>query len=243
MPPRRYEVVFFDFGGTLGWAEPRAGEIWTRALEEHGYRVTAEEIVEKAGARGPEINRGDIIRALDQIEAEFPLSFPSADEEVEFFRRYDAALLRRLGLPPDEAILDTVGRLFRKIVVHLFDDVEPTLAALRERGYRLGIISNASHDLPERLESLSLTPHFESVTYSYAVRAEKPHPKIFRTALTAMHVQPQEAVHVGDNIEADARGALAVGITPMLIDRKGKHREEDFIVLRSLSEIAEHLEA
>lgn len=243
VPGRTYEVVFFDFGGTLGFIEPGAIEIWTRALEEHGYHVPPDEIVEKSGVRGPEVNRSDIIRAFNRTEAEFQPSFPPANEDVAFFRRYDAALLRRLGLPHDEAILDTVGRLFEEVGVHLFEDVLPTLRWLREAGYRLGIISNASHDLPGKVEGLGLGPHFESVTYSYAVGAEKPDPKIFRTAMTAMNVEPQAAVHVGDHVEADARGASRVGMTPMLIDRKGKHPENEFITLRSLIEISDHLEA
>lgn len=243
VPDRTYEVVFFDFGGTLGFIEPGAIEIWARALEEHGYHVPPGEIIEKSGVRGPEVNRSDIIRAFDRTEAEFQPSFPPANEDVAFFRRYDAALLRRLGLPRDEAILDTVGRLFEEVGVHLFEDVLPTLRWLREAGYRLGIISNASHDLPGKVESLGLGPHFESVTYSYAVRAEKPDPRIFRTALTAMNVEPQAAVHVGDHVEADARGASRVGMTPMLIDRKGKHPENEFITLRNLIEISDHLEA
>ncbi|MFQ5908733.1 MAG: HAD family hydrolase [Thermoplasmata archaeon] len=243
MGARPYEVVFFDFGGTLGFIEPGAIEIWARALDAHGYHVPADKIVEKSGVRGPEVSRSDIIRAFNRTEAEFQPSFPPPNEDVAFFRRYDAALLRRLGLPPDEAILDTVGRLFEEVGVHLFEDVMPTLRWLRDAGYRLGIISNASHDLPGKVEGLGLGPHFESVTYSYAVGAEKPDPRIFRAALKAMNVQPEQAIHVGDHIEADARGSSQVGMTPMLIDRKGKHAGEEFIILRSLEEIAEHLEA
>jgi putative hydrolase of the HAD superfamily len=106
----------------------------------------------------------------------------------------------------------------------------------------LGIISNATHGLPRGLEKHGLTPYFESITYSYAVRAEKPDPVIFHAALDAMQVVPAAAVHVGDNLEADVRGAARVGMTPMLIDREGKYGQEDFIVLRSLSEIEGHLE-
>ncbi|MCJ2531353.1 MAG: HAD-IA family hydrolase, partial [Candidatus Thermoplasmatota archaeon] len=91
-------------------------------------------------------------------------------------------------------------------------------------------------------EDLGLAWRFESVTYSYAVGVEKPDPKIFRAALTAMNVEPHEAVHIGDNLEADVRGAAEVGLTPMLIDRRGRHSVSDVIVLRSLGETLDHLE-
>ncbi|MFQ5552448.1 MAG: HAD family hydrolase [Thermoplasmata archaeon] len=243
MPSRRYEVLFFDVGGTLAWAEPKADVIWVRALEEHGHTVTAEEIVAKSGVGGPEFNRPDIIRAFNETDDEFRGSFPTPEGQEAFFRRYDEALLRRLGLSPDEAILQTVRRLFQGVVSHLFDDVRSTLTGLEAEGYRLGVISNATHNLPEGLEKLDLTRHFESITYSYAVGAEKPDPRIFRSALSAMEVSPSAAVHIGDHVKADVQGALRVGITPMLIDRKGKHPEGDFIVLRSLNEISERLTA
>ena len=241
MASRRYQVVFFDVGRTLSWAEPTAAAIWVQALEDHGHTVSSEEIVEKSGVRGPEINRPDIIRAFNETANEFRTSFPTAEGQEAFFRRYDKAFLRRLGLSPDEAILDSVRRGFKGVVGHLYEDVRPTLTGLEAEGYRLGVISNASHDLPRCLEDLSLARYFESVTYFYAVGAEKPDPRIFHAALTAMDVEPREAVHVGDNLEADVRGAARVGLTPMLIDRKGRHQVSDVILLRSLSEIMDHL--
>ncbi|MFQ5918775.1 MAG: HAD family hydrolase [Thermoplasmata archaeon] len=236
-----YQVVFFDVGRTLSWAEPSADVIWVRALEEQGHTVTAEELVAKSGVKGPEINRPDIIRAFNETDDEFRAFFPTAEEQEAFFRRYDEALLRRLGVEPDEAILEAVQRGFKGMVGHLYDDVRPTLTGLKGAGYRLGVISNATHGLPRGLKKLGLTPYFETVTYSYAVGAEKPDPRIFQAALRAMQVPPVAAVHVGDNLDADVRGAAQVGITPMLIDREGRHPEEDFIVLRSLSEIQDHI--
>ncbi|MEE9268049.1 MAG: HAD-IA family hydrolase [Thermoplasmata archaeon] len=243
MASRRYTVLFFDFGGTLAWAEPRADVIWVQALQDHGYEVTSEEMVERLGTRGPEFNRGDIIRALRGWRTnDLESPFPPPEQEEEFFRRHDAAVLRRLDLPPEEAILDRLEALFDGVESHLFEDVQPTLGRLQEEGYRLGIISNASHKLPGLLEDLGLARRFESITYSYAVGVEKPDPKVFHAALTAMNVEPHEAVHIGDNLEADVRGAAQVGLTPMLIDRKGRHRVSDVIVLRSLSETLDHLE-
>lgn len=34
-------------------------------------------------------------------------------------------------------------------------------------------------------------------------------------------------IHVGDHLEADVNGARAVGITPVLIDRYGRHRPDE----------------
>ena len=107
----------------------------------------------------------------------------------------------------------------------------------------MGIISNASHKLPAGLKRLGIESYFETVTYSYAVGAEKPDPRIFQAALESMGIQPRQAAHVGDNVEADVEGAARAGLTPMLIDRKGAHADAQGIVLRDLREIPQHLTA
>lgn len=241
---REVEVVFFDVGGTLAWSAPTADVIWARALEKHGYRVTPEEVVRRTGVDGPEVNRPDLHRAVQAAWEDFQtLPFPPNLEEQEaHFRRLDAAILERLGLPVDEEVLDTLTRRFREDVEsHLYEDALPTLERLQEADVRLGVISNATHDLPRGLETLGLTPFFEALTFSYEVGVEKPHPRIFRTALDRMGVEPARAVHVGDSYEADIQGARQVGLLPLLIRREGGGPDLDCVVLRSLEEVPDRL--
>lgn len=245
MPLDQVKVVFFDVGGTLAWSEPSADVVWARALREHGHSVTPGEVVRRTGVRGPEVNRPDLHRAIQATTEGFrSLPFPREQEGQEaYFRRFDAALLERLGIPVEEEILDTVARRFREdLVSHLFEDVAPTLQRLQEAGFRLGVISNATHDLPDRLAKLGLTPFFEAITYSYEVGAEKPDSRIFRAALTRLGVEAARAVHVGDSYEADVVGARGVGLRPLLIQREGEVRGADCVVLRSLEEIHDYLD-
>ena len=51
----------------------------------------------------------------------------------------------------------------------------------------------------------------------------KPHASIFRNVLELLAVRPEEAVMVGDSIEDDVDGALAVGMTALLVDRDGRY--------------------
>ncbi len=243
MPGRRYEAVFFDVGGTLAWAEPSADEIWARSLEEHGHRVSPADVRLGAGAAGPEINREDIIRAFREVLNGFDAPFPRTKEEQRaYFRRFDTLVLESLDIPPGDDILDTVSRRFEEdLALHLFDEVRSTLEALRSQGFRMGVISNATHDLPDRLDRLGLTPYFEAVTYSYEVGFEKPDRRIFETALRRLAVEAEDAVHVGDNYDADILGARSVGITPALLSRDGSSDASDCIVLGSLEELLDHL--
>jgi putative hydrolase of the HAD superfamily len=66
----------------------------------------------------------------------------------------------------------------------------------------------------------------------------KPHASIFRAVLDLLEVEPADAAMVGDVIEDDIEGALALGMRAILLDRSGSHpdyepRIED---LRSLRE-------
>ncbi len=56
-------------------------------------------------------------------------------------------------------------------------------------------------------------------------------------AFQRLGLEPQEVVHIGDNYEADVIGAQAVGITPILLDRKGKAEYQDVICISSLAEL------
>lgn len=236
---RRVDVVFFDVGGTLAWSEPSADVLWARALAEHGYTVPPEEVIRRTGVTGPEVNRPDLQRAIRAAGEDFQaLPFPrDREEQAAHFRRFDAAILQRLGLPVEAAILDTVACRFEEdLTSHVYDDAVPTLERLQKGGFRLGVISNATHDLPDGLEELGLAPYFEAVTYSYELGVEKPDPRIFQTALDRMGVEPTRAAHVGDSHEADVQGARRMGLLPLLIRREREGPDPDCIVLRSLEE-------
>jgi HAD superfamily hydrolase (TIGR01509 family) len=101
------------------------------------------------------------------------------------------------------------------------------LEALRSRGLVVGAVSNWVWQLPELLHALDLVSHFDLIAASSRIGFEKPHPGIFRWALEQARVQPEEAIHVGDHVDADVEGARGVGIHPVLIDRRDRFAAGD----------------
>ena len=83
------------------------------------------------------------------------------------------------------------------------------------------MISNMDRRGDELAESLGLAPYLDFAVTSLEAGAEKPHPPIFRAALERADVEPDSAVHVGDQTTSDVEGARAVGINPVLLDRDG----------------------
>jgi putative hydrolase of the HAD superfamily len=98
------------------------------------------------------------------------------------------------------------------------------LEEVRGRGLRIGLISNGQRDLAEFAahHSLDVDVTVGSLTHGRI----KPHPSIFETALAALEIKAGEAVMVGDSYEDDIRGARALGIRAILVDREGIHPDE-----------------
>lgn len=70
------------------------------------------------------------------------------------------------------------------------------------------------------LEGAGLRDRFDALAISHDVGARKPRPEIFAAALDALGVAPSEAIHVGDNLEADVAGAAAHGLRTVWITRR-----------------------
>ena len=136
-------------------------------------------------------------------------------------RRACAGVLRdALGRP--ELDLGEVERtLLGAIRFEPFPDAVPALEALRAAGVRVVAASNWDVSLHEQLAATGLTPLLDGALSSAEVGAPKPDPRIFTRALALAGAGPEEALHVGDDVQADVGGARAAGLEPVLIDREG----------------------
>ena len=105
----------------------------------------------------------------------------------------------------------------------LFDDVRPALDELAGRGITLGLVSNFEPWLDEVLALQGIDGRFAAVAVSGKLEVAKPDPRIFKAALDQAGADPGATVHVGDQPVNDVAGATAAGITPVLIDRFGRH--------------------
>lgn len=93
---------------------------------------------------------------------------------------------------------------------------------LRRRGLRVGLISNTGRTWGRFLrrvqEQAGIADVFDATVFSDEVRCRKPARGIFLAALEALGVDARHAVHVGDDAEADVRGAQAIGMRAVHCD-------------------------
>ena len=126
----------------------------------------------------------------------------------------------------------------------LEDDALPTLEKLEQDGYRMGLISNAGddQDVQQLASGFGIARYFDFILTSAACSYRKPHRRIFELALSNWYFLPSEAVMVGDNLDADIRGAKSVGLFAVWISRRAGERTGDQLAIQpdaSLSSLSE----
>ena len=156
-------------------------------------------------------------------------------------RQFYTTRLPQMGLAQDKLnqAVDCALRLAQAEMLWRNADAStaPVLRELRQRGFALGIISNADGRLESSFAQAGLTEHFDFFIDSFDVGAEKPDPAIFRFALDQAGIEPHEAAHVGDIYTVDVIGARRAGLLPILYDPADLHPDADCLRIRQLDEL------
>jgi len=94
-----------------------------------------------------------------------------------------------------------------------FDGATELLSALRQRGRRLGIVTNGEAAFQRaHIAALGLEPLLDAVLVSEEEGLRKPDPQLFHRAAARLGVEPEACLFVGDNPTADVLGAAAAGM-------------------------------
>lgn len=232
--PEGTRAVFLDAGGTLFRPFPSVGYYYSEVAARHGCKIGAAE-VEAAFRRV--WHEHDGIGDLKSY----------CDEKVEktFWRKIVSGVFKDVkGIRSFDLFFDELHALFGEPSVwKLFPEVEDVLRALKKRGYILGLVSNWDSRLLKLCSGLGLDPYLDFKVISAAFGVAKPSPKIFEEALRKAGVKANEALHVGDSLEDDIRGAHEAGIKAIWVDRSQRHGtlppdHQDFVtVIRDLREL------
>jgi putative hydrolase of the HAD superfamily len=220
------DAVIFDWGGTLTpWVsvDPR---VWWKVAA----RLIPPDDVERVGA-----------------------ALLAADEEMWRRSREDhtSGTLDEVflagGLTTDEA----THRVYHEEWEHatfLDPDAVPTLIGLRERGIRIGVLSNTlwTRSRHEEIFVRDGVHHLiDAAVYTSEIPWTKPHPEAFRAAMTALGVsEPARCVFVGDRPFDDIFGARRAGLravllphSPIPIVQRGHTEGEPDAVIQRLTDL------
>ena len=207
--------MFFDAGETLVHPAPSFPELFATTVTREGHPRTADQIVDGLSMVSDEFARA-------AVEEELWTTHP--DRSRRFWIRVYRRFLDALDITDANGLTETLYGTFTAIENYeAFEDVTPTLERLRDEGYVLGVISNFEPWLEELLVRLSLDVLLPVRVISGVEGVEKPDPAIFERALARGGLAAAEAVYVGDIPDFDIVPTAALGMFPVLIDRRGRH--------------------
>jgi putative hydrolase of the HAD superfamily len=133
------------------------------------------------------------------------------------------AILAEVGVP--EAAMDDVcaaRRTFVRGCLTPRDGAVETLRTLRERGYRVGLITVCTEDVETLWPESQLAGLFDAEIFSSRLGVSKPDPRIYLACCEELGVEPHEAVFVGDGANDELAGAQRVGMRAILIHKPGQ---------------------
>jgi putative hydrolase of the HAD superfamily len=140
--------------------------------------------------------------------------------------RYTAPVrevLAAVGVPADalDDVCDARLEFVRSCLVPRAGAVE-TLGELRERGYRVGLITVCSEDVEHLWERSAFSGLFDAEVFSSRIGISKPDPRIYLACCEELGVEPRQAVFVGDGANDELEGARRVGMRAILIHKAGQ---------------------
>ncbi len=123
-----------------------------------------------------------------------------------------------------------------------YPEVPKVLDRLRQRGFRLIVVTNAGREFAElELEKANIKKCFNRVFSSTSdFGVVKKNVKLYQTVCNILGVSPQEMIHVGDDRKFDFDVPRRLGILAYHLDRTSKHEGE--FVIHSLEELNTKLE-
>lgn len=138
-------------------------------------------------------------------------------------------MLRQLGADPSPALIrelaetETAGWAS---AVTLYPETLPTLTTLRERGLKLGLISNCSAQAGDVLSRIGLAPYFDALSLSCEVGVMKPDPAIYHHAAEALGEALTASMFVADGAFTELDAAKALGMVAVKIEQP--HQSGDY---------------
>jgi putative hydrolase of the HAD superfamily len=221
------KAVLFDLGHTLidyhnDW----------RGSERRAVETVSQEVCDRLdnGARADEVSKHllALLEAGRAIKLSKQIEIPLVQVLEDCFSRFEVkdAKLMDFGLENFYAVL-LEGR-------EIVPGTEAMLQTVKRMGYGIGLVSDVAWGLPsyfplKDMRFYGLDDYFDDMVFSTDVGLRKPNPKIFEIALQNLGSSPVESIFVGNNLQADIKGALDVGMTAVL-KRSNFYSHDDSIV-------------
>ncbi len=217
MSKNSFDTVFLDAADTLFYIKDGLGRTYADVAKKFGNNPSPDSIKRSFGRvfkSAPPLAFGDVSHVRRQ------------SLEKMWWKEVVAEVYRDVGdLERFDDYFDELYEVFRTTAWEIYPETIEVLSLLKQKGYRLGIISNFDTRVYDVCLRLGITEHIDCFVISSEAGHAKPAPEIFEIALSKMGVTSSGTIHVGDDIDNDFHGARAVGIDAYLLDREKEHED------------------
>ena len=212
----KYDAVIFDLFGTL------VDNTEFLDISRSEYNRTLSNV-----AAALSIPEPDLLRLWTETVHERDAGlFPSMEE-------YFQHICREIGVKADVRQIARAVELrleyLRSILTPRNHAIE-TLTELKASGYRLGLISDCSSEVPLLWPETPFAALLDGAIFSCEVKLTKPDARIYRMVCERLEVAPDRWLYVGDGGSGELTGAAEFGMDPVLIrapyDTVNGHRED-----------------
>ena len=205
------DAILLDAGGTLIDVTPSRETVFSDVLSRYGKNIKSERIAP----------------LLAKADGVFDSEFAKQDGKNEgtLWSKYDDFILDELGFRGDRGNLakdlsaawdETMPKVESWVS---YPETESVLEILKEREFKLGVVSNATDLVRRVFDNLGLTKYFDFLVISDEVGVRKPSPRIFHLATEMAGTSPSRSLYVGDKLATDVAGAKRAGMNAVLVDR------------------------
>jgi len=225
MIPNTITDIFFDLDHTLWDFERNSAATFQHLLEKHELQLRLQDFL----AVYVPINRA-YWKAYRQAEV--------TKEQLRYGRLKDA--FDELGYAVNDTTIHALAEGYINHLTsfsHVFDHTHSTLEYLRPK-YKLHILTNGFKEIQhKKLSGAQIDQFFSCVINAEEVGVKKPDPEIFDAALKRAKVRPEQALMIGDDLEADVHGALNAGWSALHFNNENLESDPNCVSFSCLSEL------
>ena len=197
------DAVLFDFRGTLFGDEEDS--TWIRSAAAGIGRTLTDPEIDELLARG----------AVAAVDPEIQALLERCDTSLAVHREANLRWFRAAGVD-DELAVAIWARDGHPDASFAFSDAAPVMAALREHGIRMAVVSDIHYDIRDHFRRHGLDQYVDAYVLSFEHGCQKPDAEMFTRALDALDVTADRALMVGDTPGNDG-GAAGIGIQTYIL--------------------------
>lgn len=192
--------IFFDLDHTLWDFEKNSGLTFQKLFEEYQLDFSIEDFLE-------------VYKPINLKYWKLYRQEKVSKSDLRYFRLKE--VFENLNFTVSEKIIVELADKYMEYLPHftyLFDGTLELLNYLKPK-YKLHIITNGFEEVQLlKMKSSGLLSFFDQIVTSESVGAKKPNSKVFYHALQVAGASTENSIMIGDSLEADVHGALAIGL-------------------------------